>query len=64
MFDNLDVVFETVRGGKRAQSARDRELSRRDERTGGLAAKLARKDEVIADISEIHLQSKKGIGEI
>ena len=63
VFEGLDGFFEQARGGKRAQAARDRELERRDERIATLEGKLARKDEIIADISEVHLNLKKSLGE-
>ena len=63
VFEGLDGFFEQARGGKRAQAARDHELERRDERIAKLEAKIARKDEIIADISEIHLNLKKSLGE-
>ena len=62
VFDNLEMLFEQLGGGKRARTARERELSQRDKQIAALTAQLARKDEVIADISEVHLRLKKSIG--
>ena len=62
VLDNLQGVFEKVDGGKRAQSARQGELARKDRRISELEARLAKKDAVIADISEEHLALKKHLG--
>lgn len=62
VFDNLAGVFEKAEGGKRAQSAREGELARKDQRIAELEARLAKKDAVIADISEEHLELKKTLG--
>ena len=56
-------MFEKVDGGKRAQSASQGELARKDRRISELEARLAKKDAVIADISEEHLALKKTLGE-
>ena len=61
--DNLAAVFESVKGGKRAKAARAGELARKDRQIAELEAKLAKKDSVIADISEIHLELKKSVGD-
>jgi transposase len=60
--DNLDVVFEALKGGKRAAAARSGELVRKDQQIAALEARLAKKDSVIADISEEHLALKKTLG--
>jgi len=62
-FENLEGLFADARGGKRAKVARDRELERKDAKIAALEAKVARKDEIIADISEVHLELKKSLGE-
>jgi transposase len=62
--DNLAVLFENLKGGKRAQAARSGELVRKDKQIAELEARLVKKDSVIADISEIHLELKKSLGEI
>ena len=61
--EGLEGFFAEARGGKRARLARDRELERKDAKIAALEAKVARKDEIIADISEIHLELKKSLGE-
>lgn len=61
--ENLEGVFADARGGKRAKASRDRELERKDAKIAALEAKVARKDEIIADISEVHLELKKSLGE-
>ena len=60
--ESLEAFFEDARGGKRAKATRDRELERRDAKIAVLEAKVARKDEIIADISEVHLNLKKVLG--
>ncbi len=66
VFEGLDGFFEQARGGKRAQASRDRELERHQEKIATLEAKVARKDEIIADtdISEVHLNLKKVLGKL
>ncbi len=53
LFDNAGAVFETP---NRAAPAREKELAERVEK---LEARLAKKDEVIAEISEEYVQLKK-----
>lgn len=60
--DNLAALFENVKGGQRARAARDGELARKDRKIAELEARLAKKDSVIADISEEHLALKKHLG--
>lgn len=62
-FENLEGLFADARGGKRAHGDRDRELELKDAKIASLEAKVARKDEIIADISEVHLELKKSLGE-
>ena len=59
---NLEGLFEEARGGKRARSARDRELARKQEKIDALEARISRKDQVIAEISEEHITLKKSLG--
>ena len=61
--EGLEGFFTDTRGGKRARASRDRELERKDAKIAALEAKVARKDEIIADISEVHLELKKSLGE-
>lgn len=60
--DNLARVFENLEGGARARAAREGELVRKDQQIAALEARLAKKDSVIADISEVHLALKKTLG--
>lgn len=62
VLDNLAGVFEKAEGGKRARAAREGELVRKEQRIAELEARLAKKDAVIADISEEHLTLKKTLG--
>ena len=56
-FENGAAAFE----GRR--SAYDATARRREERIEKLSAKLARKDEVIAELLEDHVRLKKSLGE-
>lgn len=56
---NLDGALQDGRGHKRGSS----ELAKASARIEALEAKLARKDAVIAEISEEHLKLKKTLGE-
>ena len=56
-FENLDLVLESRRS---KPGAKERKLREENER---LRAKLARKDHVIAVISEDHVALKKELGE-
>jgi transposase len=60
--DNLAALFENLQGGQRARAARDGELVRKERQIAELEARLAKKDSVIADISEEHLALKKTLG--
>lgn len=58
---NLGVALEAVGGkGKSEVSSQERELKREIERLEG---KLAKRDHVIAEISEEHVRLKKSLGE-
>lgn len=57
--EHLAAVFEG--DSRRGEKARDAELAKRNEE---LAAKLAKKDQVIAEISEEHMLLKKKLGVI
>ena len=61
-FAKLEGLFEETRGGKRAQTARERELARKEEQIEALEARISRKDQVIAEISEEHITLKKSLG--
>ena len=56
-FENGPAAFETRRS---AHDARARQLEQRIEK---LSAKLARKDEVIAELMEDHVRLKKSLGQ-
>jgi transposase-like protein len=56
-FENGPAAFETRR------SAGDAKSRRLEERVEKLTAKLARKDEVIAELMEDHVRLKKSLGE-
>lgn len=62
LLDNLEGIFEATKGGKRAQAAHEGELRRKDQKIAELEAKLVKKDSVIATISEMHIELKKGLG--
>lgn len=62
VLDNLEGVFESTKGGKRAQAAREGELRRKDQKIAELEARIVKKDSVIATISEMHIELKKGLG--
>jgi len=57
-FENGPAAFE---GRRSAGDAKTRQL---EERVGKLTAKLARKDEVIAELMEEYVRVKKSLGEI
>jgi transposase len=59
LLDNLPVAVESIAGGSK-RGSREAELQRRIE---ALEAKLARKDTVIAEISEEYVTLKKELGE-
>jgi transposase len=56
-FENGPAAFESQR------SAGDAKSRRLEERVEKLTAKLARKDEVIAELMEDHVRLKKSLGE-
>jgi len=58
--DNLEKVLEDKRA-RRSQAARERRLERENE---ALKAKLAKKDSVIAEISEEYVALKKELGDL
>ena len=62
VFDNLEPLFSSVKGGKRAKAAREGELRRKDKKIAELEARISKKDSVIAEISEEHLALKKELG--
>jgi len=60
VMENLGAALESGRGRNRADGAR-REL---EEKISALESKLARKDNVIAEISAEYVQLKKELGEL
>ena len=57
-FENGPAAFEVRR------SAGDAKARQLEERLGKLQAKLARKDEVIAELMEDHVRLKKSLGQV
>ena len=60
----MSAIFAKAQGGQRARKAEARELASKEEKIEILQARIARKDEVIAIISEEHLNLKKTLGVI
>jgi len=60
LFENASTVFDGARNEKAGPSTREQELLAR---VAQLEAKLAKKDEVIAEISEEYVKLKKELGE-
>jgi len=60
LFERMGSVFDTPKPSKQS-SNREKQL---EGRIAQLEAKLVRKDEVIADISEEHVKLKKELGEL
>lgn len=56
-FENGHTAFDNGRKSKTAEDAKDKKIEQ-------LEAKLARKNEVVAEIMEAHTQLKKSLGEI
>src|SRR5437667_10161340 len=56
-FENGHAAFDNGRKGKAVEDAKDRKIEQ-------LEAKLARKNEVMAELMEAHTQLKKELGEI
>ena len=62
LVDNLEVAMEALSGKhKRQVNTREREL---EKKVAALEARLARKNDVIAEISEEHITLKKELGEL
>jgi len=58
-FENLGAAFQDGRGGRAVSKAAERERAR----IAALEAKVAKKDAVIAEVSEEYLALKKKLGE-
>jgi len=58
VLDHAAACFESAKGGRR----RAEEV--KDERISHLEAKLAKKNEVVAELMEAHVQLKKELGEL
>lgn len=63
LFENASTVFEGGNGKKGGNEKADREKQQLEARIAQLEAKLARKDGVIAEISEELVKEKKRNGE-
>ena len=62
LVDNLGVAMEVTSGSRKRQvNTREQELARK---VAALEARLARKDHVIAELSEEHVALKKELGEL
>lgn len=62
LMENLDVALEATSGKRaRKEATRERELERK---VAALEARLVKKDNVIAEISEEHVALKKELGEL
>ena len=57
LFENGHTLFENGRAVKAADNAKDQKIAQ-------LEAKLARKNEVMAELMEAHTQLKKDLGEL
>lgn len=57
LFENGHTLFENGRAAKAADNAKDEKIQK-------LEAKLARKNEVMAELMEAHTQLKKDLGEL
>ncbi len=60
LFERMAVALETNRGRR----SRDNREGRLENKVEALKAKLAKKDNVIAEISEEYVQLKKELGEL
>ncbi len=60
MWENLAVALENHHGSKRTADRRKTQLEEENEK---LKTKLAKKDNIIAEISEEYVQLKKELGE-
>lgn len=60
LFSNLDAALQDGRNGRAESSALERER----QRVEALESKLAKKNEVIAEISQDNVALKKSLGEI
>lgn len=56
LFEHAHLAFENGRKSKAVEDAKDRKI-------GQLEAKLARKNEVMAELMEAHAELKKSLGE-
>jgi len=57
VLDHAAAVFERPAGNRRADEAKDRRINQ-------LEAKLVKKNEVVAELMEAHVQLKKELGEL
>jgi transposase-like protein len=57
VLDQAAAAFRQVRAARRAEDAKDQRIAH-------LEAKLAKKNEVVAELMEAHVQLKKELGEL
>jgi len=62
VLENLEAMFANANDG-RSKRAEHAELARERQRVAALEAKLARKDRVIAELTEELIEEKKSAGE-
>jgi transposase len=67
VLDQAERAFQQASGGKRrraTEDAKDRRITRLEEQLAQQNAKLAQKNEVIAELMEDNVRSKKAAGEL
>jgi transposase len=66
VLDQAERAFQQPRGGKRQQAPdpKDRQIAQLEATNAQLATKLVQKNEVIAELMEDNIRSKKAAGEL